>query len=422
MRWMALILLFGAVLLPTAPTQQAKAQDDIPFFIANCLDGRQIIGHRLILEELVPGSAVRLTAIGQETYDPAIAILNNTDTADCTTNTPEASGNTVAVPSIGRVESNNFTAQTTAFANNAGMLDVIVGGFATQSGQYAVIIETTGIDTPGDQDVMRVQIPPSTYQEWVGVYMVGEGDTVDPYIQVYEEEFIGRPIDECDNAGTQSCPSMTTLVDRGALMDQRTYAGDDFDAGIMDVYTQSELIYTFRDASLTTTGDYAIIFTATAPGAVATSTHICDQVEIELRDSSPQYNPAYTLDNILDGDPDTFWVTGAAPLTSEGTRETNAFIVIGILEDRPINKIRINGSAQALDGIEQNSLRRFALRFPSPAGEELVTALEAEVTQQAGYQSFNFLPTEVEEFGLVLLDNYGGTLFVLVDIQICGVR
>ncbi len=87
--------------------------------------------------------------------------------------------------------------------------------------------------------------------------------------------------------------------------------------------------------------------------------------------------------------------------------------------DRQINKIRINGYAQSSDEFAANALRRFALRFQNESGD-LVTAVEAELLQQPGYQSFAFLPATIGEVGLILMDNYGGTLFTVVDVQICA--
>lgn len=402
------------------PFSSATGQQEEPFFIAQCQNGRQVIGHRLILEDLPGTRPIRFSAIGSDDFDPTIAILKKDGTADCALNTPEITGSVVAVPSLGRIEANNFSAQKSVAVDRDRRIELIVGGFAGQSGQYALVIENLGINYTGEVNSIRVQVPPSTYREWIGMFMIGEVDTLDPLLQVYAGGVGTLVQDECDNAGTQSCPSSSTLVDRGALFTSNTYIGDDFDAGIMNIYDQSELSFTFRDAGETGTGDYIAIMTGTAPGAVASRIHICDTVEIELIDSSPAYNPAYTLDNILDGSPDTFWVTGAAPINAEGVREENAYVVINILEERPINRIRINGYA-ALEGIENNSLKSFALRFPDAAASDIVTALEADLALRSGYQSFSFLPTRVEEVALVLTDNYGGTLYVLVDIEICGV-
>ncbi|MCL4879688.1 MAG: hypothetical protein KJ064_23730 [Anaerolineae bacterium] len=411
------------VILVAMPTLAVVGQETPPaFFVTLCPDGRQIVGHHLIFENLAPTDTLRFTVVGKDGFDPAMAFVDDPNNPECAINTPEVATTTVAVPSIGRVDANSFAAQRSISAGGDRKIEVIVGGFAGLSGQYALVVENLGIDSAGETDTMRLQIPFSASREWIGVFMIGATAAIDPVLAVYAGEPQGRPLSQCDNAGTQTCPNTPNMKDRGALFpDGSVYAGDDFDAGIMSVYKDAELTYTFRDATSTATGDYIVVVTGIAPGAVATETFICDPVEIELRDSSPAYNPAYKLENIIDGDPLTFWVTGAPPINpSTGSRDQNAFVVVGLLEDRPISQIRINGYAQAVDGTEINSLKRFAVRFPDANQAEIVTAIDSELSLQAGYQKFTFLPTVVDEFGLILLDNYGGTLFVLVDIQVCA--
>lgn len=416
---MLIFLLFMVAVMPFS----AGAQEDTPaFFVVLCPDGRQIVGHQLIFENLAPNENLRFTVIGKGGFDPAMAVVDDPNNPECFNNTPAVAGATVAVPSIGRVDANSFSAQASVAAGGDRKIQLIVGGFAGLSGQYALIVENMTIGAPSEIDTLRLQIPFSTFREWVGVFMIGAEDAVDPYMAVYPDAPQGRPIATCDNAGTQTCSATPNMLDRGALFpDGTTYAGDDFDAGIMGVYGEDEITYAFTDSSSTTTGDYTLVMTGVAPGAVATDTFICDPVEIELRDSSPSYNPVYKVENITDSDPNTFWVTGAPPINPQtNVRDQNAFVVVGVLDERPISQIRLNGYAQAIDGTEINSLKRFAIRFPDANQAEIVTAIDSELSLQAGYQNFTFLPTVIEEFGLILLDNYGGTLFVLVDIQVCA--
>lgn len=420
MRSIAVVLLIIVLVVPSLPV---IGQETTPaFFVALCADGRQIVGHHLIFENLAPTDTLQFTIIGKDGFDPSMAFVDDPQNPECVTNTPEAAAVTVAVPSAGRVEANSFAAQRSVSAGTDRKIEVILGGFAGLSGQYVLVVENLSIDTAGEVNTMRLQIPFSAFHEWIGVFMIGADSALDPTISVYRGEPQGRPLSICDNAGTQTCPTTPNMKDRGALFpDGTTYAGDDFDAGIMGVYPEDELTYTFSDAAGTGTGDYALIITGIAPGAVATNTFICDAVDLELRDSSPAYNPTYKLENILDSDPSTFWVTGAPPVNPQtGVRDQNAFVVVGVLDERPISQIRINGYAQAVDGTEINSLKRFAIRFPDANAAEIVTAIDAELSLQAGYQTFTFLPTVIDEFGLVLLDNYGGTLYVLVDIQVCA--
>lgn len=417
-----IVLCFISALFFPFMTTISDAQTDSPFFVVLCDDGRQIVGYRIILDDLTPRSFLRITAVGAQNFDPAFAVIDQDGESDCTNNDPSAANTIIAVPGIGRVEATDFAAQMTASVSSNGALDLVVGGFPGQSGQFALVIEDLTIDPPSEADRLTIQVPPAAQTEWLNVFMVsGQTGRLDPHMELFFNQQGGQPEFECDNAGTITCVGVPNLIDRGAVISQESaYSGDSFDAGIIGAFGQEELYYDLRDATGTNTGEYALIISATAPGAVIDTSLICDNVATDIQGSSPSYNATYTTDYLLDGDPSTFWATGAAPLDAQsGTRNPNSFVVVGVEASQRINKIRINGYAQSNVDIETNALKRFAVRFPNIDGE-VVTALEAELLLQPGYQTFTFLPATIDELGIILLDNYGGTLFTLVDIQICA--
>jgi hypothetical protein len=417
-----LILIYSLLvsLWVALPAKPATAQGDIPASVALCEDGRQVVGYVIVLEGLPSDAAIRLTAVSNTDFDPAIAVLEADGDVTCTNNSASAEGTTIAVPGLGRVEANAFAAQTTVTAGARREIRAVVGGFAGQSGVFALVIENLRLDRPNEADTMEIYLPPSATKEWLNVFMIGADEDLDPALAMYIGDSV-RASQTCDNAGTPTCPGVPDLLDRGAVINtEETYSGDAFDAGVIGAFGEEYLTYEFSDATGNNTGEYVAIISALAPGAVLDTSFICENVAFEVRGASPSYNTTYLSEYILDGDPSTFWVTGAAPLDPQTNARTNtSFIVIGIEGDRPISKIRINGYAQASQEFATNALRLFAVRFQNE-NEEVVTAVEGELLQQPGYQSYSFLPAQIGEIGLILIDNYGGTLFTVVDVQICA--
>lgn len=413
------MLIFSTIAVPTSYAQPSDIEN-MPS-VAICEDGRQIVGYGVIIDDLTPSGTVRLTAFGEAGFDPAFAILNPDGSVSCTNNTQTGENTVLAVPGIGRVEANDFAAQRTVLVPSRGDLRLVIGGFPGQSGQFGFVVENLRLARENEINLVHVKVPPSATQEWVNMFMVGSTNQIDPAMALYVDQSV-RPLVECDNAGTATCQGVPTMVERGAIMDGvDIYLGDAFDAGVMGAFQREILTYEFRDITGANTGDYIAIMTALAPGAVVDTSFICENVVTGIAGSSPAYNTTYESEFVIDGDPESFWVTGAAPIdAATGQRSGNGFVVFSLREDRQINKIRVNGYAQSSQEFAQNALRLFALRFQN-SEEELVTAVEDELLQQPGYQSFSFPPALIDEVGLIMLDNYGGTLFTLVDVQICAV-
>ncbi len=414
------LLLASALLFPNlrGTSQYILAQQSPPTYVVTCDDSRQVVGYRLTLRDLEPRQNLRLTMIGSNNFDPAFAILNADGTVTCENNTSLADGSVIAIPSLGIVEANAFSAQRNALTRDDGTLELIAGGFPGESGQFALAIENLRIASPGDTDIVEVRMPPATINEWANLFMVTGDSRLDAYMEVYREQIIGQPEQFCDNAGTNTCVGVPDLVDLGAIINEtETYPGDAFDAGLMVALQTEEIIFSLRDASGTQSGDYIAIFSAIAPGAVVDTSYICTPVDITLEGSSPAYNPSYSIDDIVDGNPATFWVTAASGATQGSAR--NPFIVLGFDGEQRIDRVRINGFAQTEESSQQNAIRRFSIQFPNAQGE-LVTAVEGEMRAQPGYQSFSFLPASVDEIGLILQENFGGTLFTVVDVQVCA--
>jgi hypothetical protein len=388
--------------------------------VALCEDGRQIVGYGIIIENLRGSSTLRLTAVGADDFDPGFAIINPDGRIQCSQNTPGIEGTTVAIPGIGRIEANAFTAQRSVTVPNTNQLQLVLGGYPGQSGTVALLVENLQLSNRDEVDIIRVKIPPAAQNEWVNGFMVGVAENLDPAMALLVGDSL-RPARECDNAGTRTCVGVPTLVGRGAIINtDDTYPGDEFDAGVMGAFSDDDLAFQFRDSTGLQTGEYMAVITGTAPGAVLDDSFICENVITGIGDSSPAYNPTYQTEDILDGDPLSFWVTGASARdATTGQRTGVSFIVLQVDPTRLINKIRINGFAQASLEFAPNALKNFAVRLQNTE-DDVVTAVEAELLQQPGYQTYSFLPAQVSEIGLILLDNYGGTLFTLVDVQVCA--
>lgn len=402
------------------PYSAVDAQTADPFYVVTCADGRQIVGYNFTFEGLEAGSSVRVTLLGSTDFDPIFANITDSANPQCVNNSTSAANSAVQLPGAGILNANDFSAQQTLQPNASGTLRLLVGGAAGQTGTFALIVDRLNIRRAGETDRMRVDVPRSLFREWINVFMISGNESLDPLMNLYLAEGSVRANFTCDNSGTGTCPGVPSLADQGAIVSRTdVYQADSFDAGLMGAYQQENLLYEFRDALGTNTGDYAVVVVGTAPGAVVDTTYICDAVDITIAGSSATYNPAYALEGAADGDPSTFWVTAVPAGSSEGGA-VNGFIVLALEEPTVINKIRLNGYYQSPEPeLRANSLRRFAVRFPGPNGE-LLSAIETDLLQQPGYQSFSFLPAEVEEVGLVLLANYGGTLFTVVDVQLCA--
>lgn len=413
------IMLMMLLLVSSLNTVLHAQTTDLPA-VALCDDGRQIVGYGLRFDDLTPNTNVRVTVLGAGDFDPAFAVVDREGGFQCTNNSMGAEGTTIAIPGLGRVEYNSFAAQRTILIDNSGELNLVVGGFPGQSGQFGVVVENLRIDNPTEVDNLYIKVPVSATKEWLNVFMIARTNNLDPATALYVENDV-RPKRECDNAGTRTCEGIPTLTERGAVISTADiYAADSFDAGVMGAFQAENLRVEFKDVTGTNSGEYIAVFAATATGAVVDTSFVCDNVILSVDGASPSYNSTYITDYLIDGDPSTFWVTGAAPYDPQtGQRGSASFVVLKVDPDREIHKIRINGYAQSADEFASNALQKFALRFQNES-EELVTAVEAELLQQPGYQSFSFVPAKIDEVGLILIENYGGTLFTVVDVEICA--
>lgn len=414
MKSVQLFIVTAALLLLAATVTQAQV---IPGVLeVTCPGGDTVIGHRLVFTS-VESPRVTLTALGIADFDPVLVVIDSDGTPECVFSDNRQVGSAVAVPGLGRAVANSFTTRYVGSVQG-NQLDVIVGGLAGRSGRYALVVDGMTIRPDEDDDPMRLRIPQAASGEWLGVFMFGDG-SLDPMMTVSQPE-AEFPLVECDNAGTSTCPASTTLADRGIQFENGDLTvGEVTDAGVLNVYRTAELIYTLGSSRNASDGPYKLLITGTAPGSLLDSSLICDNVVAGVVGASPAYNDIYAQENVLDGDPTTLWVTdnpGVDPDTEEPLERV--FIVLRLDGRQRVDRIRVNGYTNQRD-LANNALRAFEVVLNNPENE-LVTALEAEAPLQPGYQTYRFLPVELEEIGLLLKTNYGGSLFTVTDVQVCA--
>lgn len=401
-------------------TIPAAAQQSI--YTAECENGRQIVGTRYTFLDLNPDTPYRVTLLGVDTFDPVMAFIDEEDRAVCSDNDADLLGSQIAIPGAGAVNANAFSTQQVFRPPTDGSLTLLVGGYAGQTGRYVFVIEGLSIDPRDETDRLLVDVPPSALGELHGVYMIAQTETVDPYMELTLPDSDIALLATCDNAGTPDCPATLSIVDNGAVLTTGgRYVGKAADAGLLHTVETPQLEYRFATSRGRTLGNYGVIITGTAPGDPADPRLICDNVATRINGISSTYSDLYPAQNAVDGSPETFWAAGVGEIDPESSVPLqNVFIVVGFDGERRVDTVRINGYAPD-PRFRANSLRRFRVVLNN-ASENVVTALETDVRLHPGYQTFSFLPVEVDELALVLLTNNGGSQFVIADIQVCAAR
>lgn len=410
--WLAIFALLWTTSVSAQPAPQ---------YTAVCDDGRELVGTSYTFFDLAVDSNYRLTALGIDAFDPVIARIGEDGAVTCSDNEGNLLGSQIAVPGAGAINANAFSTQSLFRPRVDGSLQVIVGGDKGSTGRYAVVVEGLLLEPRDETDRLVVDAPPSVKGELLGVYMIGQTPTLDPLLELALPD-AEQPLITCDNAGTPDCPDMLGLVDNGAILSTGgQYVGEANDAGILQTIDNLQVEYRFRSSRGRTAGSYGVIITGTAPGDPIDPRLICNNVATKISGVSAVYSDLYPAVHVLDGIPQTFWATAVGDLNPETQIPLqNSFIVVGFDGRQRVDRVRVNG--YALDSpFRANSLRRFRVVLNNP-NEAVVTALEAEARLHPGYQTYTFLPVEVEEIGIILLANNGGSQFVIADIQVCAAR
>jgi len=404
-----------------------NAQSAEELFSVTCQDEQQLIGHRLTLPNLGRGETLRFTLLGVRDFSARMGVVEAGGRAECSQLTPELLGSAVAAPSVGRVQGRVMASRAEYTPTSSGSIDVIVGGAAGISGQWALVIDNLSLNRANEVDSMQVAVPPSTRGEWLGVFMMSgtEDSSVDPFMVMTAGTEDNTIRLACDNAGTGTCPHSTTLFERGVQFadeDEITYVGGILDAGAMGVFPYSKLVYEFS-AMGGDTGSYVLILTGTAPGDINDSRLICDNVLARVQDASPEYNSLYPAQNMLDNNPDTRYVTGAPLPDAAAPPPVPTYVVLEFDQVEIVDRIRIGGYIPAPElQPNPNAVQTLSVTFLGRDSNTLVTALKAQLRPLPTYQTFSFVPAETREIGLLLETNFGGTLFEIADVQVCAVR
>lgn len=406
------LLIFILLTLGLSATVTAQTADGQ--FTVTCDDGRQIVGMRVSLQDLTVGGNYRLTLIGEPGFDPALAVIRGDGTITCSDNDGQIAGAQIGLSNIGRWQANAFATQTTIVGGPDTNIELVVGGFAGESGQFALAVEGFSVDPLGETDAIYIDVPPAAAGEWLGVFMIGT-DALDPFLELatLDDDGIYTTAATCDNANIRECNEVPALVDNGlAFNEQDRIVGDAFDAGILTTPDAGRLWYTFGAARAASTGAYTLFITGIAPGDPDDHALVCDNVASSIVSSAQAYNELYAPENVLDGDPTTTWVTSA------GSATQRPFIVIGLSDTVVVDSIRINGFNNQR---RVNSLKLFDVAVPN-SDRQTTVALSAEAALRPGYQRFRITPARVNEIGFVLTETQGGGVFEIVDIQVCAAR
>ena len=228
-----------------------------------CADGQEVIGHRITISGLTAGSALRVTLLGTEDFDPILVSVAS-GIVTCTDNTAGLDGALIAVPS-GRGDGNAFAAQSVIAVQEDGTFDILAGGRPAQTGKFALLLENMSIIPEADRDTMRIQMPPAASSEVMGVYMIGSEGALNPSLAMFVTGE-AEPLATCDNAGTRTCQNMPNLQQSGAqLPDETIYIGDDFDAGIMGNFPTQDILLELSASNDVGTGEYGVDYYGNCP-------------------------------------------------------------------------------------------------------------------------------------------------------------
>ena len=396
---------------PAVATPLAQTPDGQ--FVVSCSDGRQIVGMRVSLQDLTPGSSYRVTLLSDPAFDPALAIVRGDGTSTCSDNEGALGATQIGLANIGRWAASPFNTQVTIVGGPDTNVDLVVGGFSGESGQFALVVEGFTIDPLGESDAIYIDVPPSTAGEMLGVFMLGAGD-LDPSVELatLDADGIYTTAATCDNANVRDCDDVPALTDNGIVFDEVTQVvGDAFDAGVLTFPGEGRLWYTFGASRGASTGAYTMFITGMAPGDPVEPTYVCNNVATRIVSASPSYNELYAPENVLDDDPTTRWVGSA-----RGANGQSTFIVLGFDEPVVIDTIRVNGFVNQR---RPNALKLFDIAIPN-LDRQTTVALSAEAALRPGYQRFRIAPARVQEVGLVLNETQGGSLFEILDVQVCA--
>ena len=239
-----------------------------------CPDGEEIEnGIELKIINQRPGSTYTITAIGLGSFDPVLAVEDETGDILCNDDSEDASLFTANLPTTGQVNRNNTSSQLMYTVRGTDSIDVtiVVGGFGGQSGEFLLMIEgmiATTNDGIGDR--FELPITPAITASDVNPtgYMLSIVDAFDPLMFMVDAENNpvntpeGNPL-RCDDAGSVSCAGQSRPLSQSYVSRsfERTREGSNFDAMLtlpVDDQLGKTLNYIF--AGFNSTGDYIVAY------------------------------------------------------------------------------------------------------------------------------------------------------------------
>ncbi len=279
-RYLILLFLFTLMVAPGALQAQTPSGMSVTCDNGSSFDN----GVEVIVTQMRSGFNYTATAVGLNGFDPVLAVLDtSTGNGLCSDDEASASRYGANLPTTGRVNPSNLSAQVTFSQNSSSTfadVSLVVGGYGNQSGEFLLIREGMGVTAAdGAGDAFSVNLTPGMVASGVplSVYMITRGTSgVDPLI--YQSDSNLNPITDtngnyisCDDAGDSSnCwGSSTNLSNSSITIGSGTLPGWQYDAMLTESLSNLSLssdrtqnYYTFVMTSYqqSTQGQYLLVF------------------------------------------------------------------------------------------------------------------------------------------------------------------
>lgn len=456
MRYIFFLVLLVGLLTGTVTAQDGSTNISDDTFELICSTGESIIGGiKFTFVNVNPGFYYRVSAIGINGFDPVIAVSTAPGYGNCDDDSTYLEGSYVWVSDTGYVEADARAAQVEINTGRGGNIDVLVGGYAGSSGQFAMVVEGLLIEPATDADGFLVSVPSVVQDLPMGVYMLPiSGGGVDPYITGYYGDGLqGYTLDYdatevfmwCDDAGTGDCSAGDVSGGGFTLTNGFTYEGTYYSAGLnVTPNSTNRLLYVFSSAGGNTEGEYGLVITGNAPGYLAETVaeetgeeaaeeeaeteteeeseeEISEEFAIDLGDCEPvpvvigevssEYDSRYEANGLLDENPLTGW--------SSTDEDEEPYVLLEFGTPTTISGLLLNPYPAGGDQFADDAIQDFYVSIEDEDEEETVL-LEATAEQSADYQAFYFdEPVTTESLYLIFTSNYGGSFYEASDIILC---
>jgi hypothetical protein len=423
-----LVLIVTALPVMASTPAQGNLSDDV--FEITCSTGERIIGGvKFTFLNINPGFQYRVTAVGINGFDPVIAVVTAPGVGDCNDDASWVAGSQVAVPDVGFITADGLSSQVEINTGRGGNIDIVVGGYAGSTGQFAMVVEGLQISPSTDADGFLISVPLVVADDPIGVYMIArDGSGLDPYLDVYTGPGIqGSNLDLnnvqqlswCDDVGSGDCPGTPPFPGGGILISNGyRYEAGYYDAGLSGALQSTDrFLYVFSAAAANSQGSYGILVVGNAPGTIDTTAAEpdpadtvpdCYTVDVASAVASSVYDDNYGPENLLDNNPTTGW--------SSSQTDTAPFITFTFDEPISINRIKFNGFSPSA-GYQTDTIQNFSVVASDEGGS--YTVLEGIFPLENGFRLYDFESIFTDTVTVFFESNHGGDYFEATDIRFC---